>query len=77
MGFEAVTLLRRLIAEYCEFSEDNDPYLEHDFGSIVFLKTTIFWKIDYYDKALTGGSPAPCDSNLTTRVLTIMLASEY
>ena len=33
-----------------------------------------FWKIDYYNRALTGGSPDPTDRSVTCRVLTVMLA---
>jgi hypothetical protein len=77
MGLVAVAQLRRTIAKYCAFSEDNDPHHEHDFGSITFLKQTVFWKIDYYDKPLTGGSSDPSDPSITTRVLTVMLAHEY
>ena len=60
------------------FTPDNDPYGEHDFGSFEDPDAgTIFWKIDYYDKALQNGSPDPQDPAVTERVLTIMLADEY
>ncbi|HEV7248827.1 MAG TPA: DUF3768 domain-containing protein [Shinella sp.] len=50
---------------FSDFGPDNDPYGEHDFGSIDHLDAgRVFWKIDYYHEA-------------TARVLTIMLASEY
>ncbi len=35
---------------YVAFTEDNDPYKEHDFGSAEIDGTRIFWKIDYYDQ---------------------------
>lgn len=59
------------------FTEDNDPYGEHDFGSIKLDDETVFWKIDYYDLTLTAGSEDPADPARTRRVLTVMLASEY
>lgn len=37
----------------------------------------IFFKIDYYDRALKNGSEDPTNTAVTTRVLTIMLAEEY
>lgn len=59
------------------FTEDNDPYGTHDFGAFVFWDEKLFWKIDLYDNELKYGSPEPTDPSQTTRVLTIMLASEY
>src|SRR5215468_4917268 len=59
------------------FMEDNDPHGEHDFGAFDIEGQTYFWKIDYYDPTLEFGSDNPADPAVTTRVLTIMLASEY
>jgi ParB-like chromosome segregation protein Spo0J len=50
---------------------------EHDFGKVVIDGQDFFWKIDYYDHTLCFGSENPVDPNVTTRVLTIMMASEY
>ena len=61
------------------FTPDNDPYGEHDFGQITLEGTTFFWKINYYDLDLHMHmhSPDPSDETVTARVLTIMLAEEY
>lgn len=59
------------------FTEDNDPYGTHEFGSFTFEGETCFWKIDLYDVDLQFGSPDPTDLSQTMRVITIMLASEY
>jgi hypothetical protein len=77
LGLVPVATLFQLVARYDAFSEDNDPYAEHDFGSLKFQGQTIFWKIDYYDTTLSAGSPDPSDPSVTTRVLTILLAQEY
>lgn len=60
-----------------EISEADDPYGDHDFGSIEHNGVRCFWKIDYYDKLGAKGSEDPADLDQTLRVLTIMLASEY
>lgn len=67
----------RQVTEYDAFTEDNDPHAEHDFGSFRHGDETVFWKIDYYDLSLTAGSEDPADPDVTIRVLTVMLASEY
>ena len=65
------------VRSFSDFTEDNDPHGEHDFGSLTVEGHRVFWKIDYYNKSLDGGSEDPADPAVTTRVLTIMLASEY
>lgn len=65
------------VRSFDAFSGDNDPHGEHDFGSIEQDGTRFFWKIDSYDQWMQFGSPDPTDPSVTTRVLTIMLASEY
>jgi hypothetical protein len=69
--------IREQVELFNAFTKDNDPYGEHDFGQFEHDGERIFWKIDYYDKALEYGSEDPADPSQTTRVLTIMLASEY
>ena len=59
------------------FTPDNDPYNEHDFGSFDYHGEKIYWKIDYYDKNLEFASEDPSNPEVTTRVLTIYLASEH
>lgn len=65
-----------LVANYTEFTNDNDPYQEHDMGDFKIDAKSIFWKIDYYDLTMTYLSEDPSDPTKTIRVLTIMLAEE-
>ncbi len=77
LGATKVNQIVAMVRAFDKFNEDNDPYGEHDYGSFVFEKEKILWKIDYYDKAMKYGSEDPADPTKTTRVLTIMTASEY
>jgi hypothetical protein len=77
LGAEAAERIFRTISVYDDFCHANDPWSEHDFGAFEAEGETIFFKIAYYDKTLTTGSPNPADPAVTTRVITIMLASEY
>jgi hypothetical protein len=65
------------VATFSEFTEENDPHREHDFGNFSLAGRKFFFKIDYYDSNMEFGSEDPSDPSKTTRVLTIMLVEEY
>ena len=65
------------VQTFTDFTPDNDPYGEHDFALVEVAGERVMFKIDYYDRAMTGLSANPADPAVTCRVLTIMLASEY
>lgn len=69
--------LLHLVRSFDQFTPDNDPHGERDFGAFDFQGQKCFWKIDHYDPTLKWGSDDPADVEKTMRVLTIMLASEY
>jgi len=74
---EQVTQVFERVRQFDEFTKDNDPYGEHDFGSFEVASQTHFFKLDYYSPDMEGGSEDPSDPTKTTRVLTIMRADEY
>jgi len=63
------------VRDFNDFNEDNDPYGEHDFGSLVWQGSKVFWKIDYYNQALSVWEDPT--SKRCQRVITVMLAEEY
>lgn len=72
MDVKAKALLT--VRSFSDFTRDNDPYGEHDFGFFEVAGDTFYWKIDLYedpDVKASDGEP------LVNRVLTIMLAEEY
>lgn len=77
LGPDALQRIVAAVRKFSTFTEDNDPFGEHDFGVVEGCGPKIFWKIDYYDNALSMHSPDPTDPAVTTRVLTILLAEEY
>ncbi len=70
-------LLRKIAT--CEFTPDNDPHGEHDFGSLDYDGHKIFWKIDAYenDGSFQWGASKPWDETSSFRIVTVMLASDY
>ena len=77
LGEESVQRALNAVRTFPDFTEDNDPYGERDFGNFAIDGESLFWKIDYYDTTMTKGSENPADPHRTTRVLTILLACEY
>ena len=65
------------LSQYDRFDVDNDPHGERDFGDLDLAGAELLWKIDYYDKELVWASPDPADPDVTTRVMTFMLAEDY
>lgn len=65
------------LTTFDKFTEDNDPYGEHDFGSFEVGTVKLFWKISYYDLNLSAHSEAEWDPKVTKRVVTLMLPSDY
>lgn len=59
------------VQSFGSFTPDNDPHLEHDFGSIDHEGERYFWKFDYYDEDLQ------CFQEDGIRVLTLMHSSDY
>ena len=74
---EQAEVLQKVRA-FNDFTPDNDPFGEHDFGSITSSRgTQVFWKIDLYDINDEFYSPQPDDPTQTNRVMTILLSEEY
>jgi hypothetical protein len=44
LGMRAQVVLK--VQTFADFTADNDPYGEHDFGSFELAGETFFWKID-------------------------------
>lgn len=65
------------VRNFNNFTEANDPYNEHDFGSFDYNGKKIYWKIDYYDKSYQYLSENSANLDVTNRVLTVKLAEEY
>jgi hypothetical protein len=75
LDFKAQAILA--VQNFTAFDADNDPHHEHDFGDFEIAGEKYFFKIDYYNNDMSGGSEDPADPGVTTRVLTIMHVSEY
>jgi hypothetical protein len=76
-GADFIAKATAAVRSFEAFSDDNDPWQEHDCATLDVDGEPVMFKIDCYDLDMQYGSPDPADPRVTTRVLTIMLASDY
>jgi hypothetical protein len=77
LALEEKGQLIQFIRAFEDFTSENDPYGEHDFGSIGMKGEMYYFKIDYYDSEFMYGAEDPSDGCNTRRLMTIMHSSEY
>ena len=65
------------VRAFADFTPENDPHEEHDFGALAVEDVRLFFKIDCYDTDERQGSSDPADPDLTSRVLTILFPDEW
>lgn len=75
-SIEVMFVQAQLLAAFrvCSFAEDCP---ERNFASIMFRDHKVWLKIDCYDRDMQYGSDDPADASVTTRVVTILLPSDY
>ena len=76
-GMDFVLTCVSAVAEYEDFTEENDPFGTREMGFMEVVGKKVWWKIDLYDRAYLGGSENPTSLADTRRVLTILFPSDY
>ena len=74
LGSAGAARVLAAVARFDDFTEDNDPWGEHDCAVLTLEGRRIIFKIDLYEDPEVKGADG---KSITTRVLTIMLAEEY
>ena len=77
MGPEFVAKAVKAVKAFNNFNQGNDPYSEHDFFAFKVDDEDLYFRIDYYDHTLKYGSPDPSNPQVTTRIGTLMMQSDY
>ncbi len=77
LGPDGVREVLIAVARFNDFSEDNDPWAEHDCAVLTVNGRRIIFKVDYFDCDLAYHSPDASDPTVTQQVLTVMLSEEY
>jgi hypothetical protein len=76
-GADFIAKATAAVRAFDAFTNDNDPWQEHDCATLDVDGEPVMFKIDYYDENMEFGSPDPADAKVTRRVLTIMLSGDY
>src|SRR3954454_11321545 len=74
LGSTGAARVLAAVAGFDDFTEDNDPWGEHDCAVLTVEGRRIIFKVDLYEDPEVKGADG---KSITTRVLTIMLAEEY
>src|ERR1700722_9708727 len=74
LGADGVRNVLSVVAGFDEFTEDNDPWGEHDCAVLTVNGRRVIFKIDLYEDPEVKSADGRL---LATRVLTIMLAEEW
>src|SRR3954454_16587845 len=74
LGSAGAAQVLAAVAGFDDFTEDNDPWGEHDCAVLTVEGRRIIFKVDLYEDPEVKGADG---KSITTRVLTIMLAEEY
>jgi hypothetical protein len=77
LGTASICQVLAAVAAFDTFTEDNDPWGEHDCAVLTVSRHRIIFKIDYFDLVHRCHSPDASDPAVTQRVMTVMLAEEY
>lgn len=75
-GREFLVKAAEAVQSFTAFTDENDPWGEHDYGSVEVDGQKVFWKIDYFSPDLATMADNPANEGQTHRVLTIIRAEE-
>lgn len=74
---ELAASLVQALRGFNDFTADNDPHGEHDFGKFRVGEEWFIFKIDYYALDEETLSEHPEDPNVTIRVMSVFYAHDY